>query len=479
MRSRSWPERAALALGAVVEGIWCGALAAALAGASWVALTAFAALTILAGALVARRLDEGKGAGGVRAARLLALGLILAATGVLLVAGRAWAPPSLLWQVARDFVYAGGLVLVGIYLGRAAEAPDVAVRRAVRGFALLCIILVTAALAGSAPAWVAWAVVAALIAGGLLVAVARYRDLIDLVDPAERMPAWPWLLAVAGAVLLVVAVGALLSLAFRVDAILSILHVVGGALRYALDGVAYAFVYAAAALMRGLSWVLGLFHVRAWHGKWAPPLKPKLNPELPLNGKGFRFPSAGKLVGTIAGAVLVIGALLALVVVSLRRIRREPSAEVMVVEEREELTSLRTAAGQFAGRLGRRLRSRFDGLFRRETLTPAELVRRRYAELERRLSRAGRPRLPGVTVREYLKAGAAVPDVVPGSPPPDAVPGSPSPDAVPAASPPDVAPPPRAAADLAGIYELARYSARTIDVAQVRRFEALAGVFEV
>ena len=71
--------------------------------------------------------------------------------------------------------------------------------------------------------------VAALVAGGLLVAVARYRDLIDLVDPAERMPAWPWLLAVAGAVLVVVALGALLSLAFRVDAVLSILHVVGGA----------------------------------------------------------------------------------------------------------------------------------------------------------------------------------------------------------------------------------------------------------
>ncbi|MEI6726867.1 MAG: hypothetical protein WCN81_11680, partial [Actinomycetes bacterium] len=332
MRSSSWPERAALALGAVVEGIWCGALAAALAGASWVALTAFAALAILAGALVARRLDEGKGgvgAGGERAARLLALALILGATGVLLVAGRAWAHPSLLWQLARDFVYAGGLVLVGIYLGRAPAAPDVAVRRAVRAFALLCVILVTAALAGSVPGWAAWAVVAALVAGGLLVALARYRDLIDLVDPAERMPAWSWLLAVAGAVMIVVALGALLSLAFRVDAVLAVLHTLREVLRYVLEGIAYALAWAAVALSRALAWVLGIFHVRAWQPKWVPPLRPKLNPELPLNGKGYRFPSTGKLAGTFAGAVLVIGVLLALVVVALRRIRREPPAEVM------------------------------------------------------------------------------------------------------------------------------------------------------
>ncbi len=382
---------------------------------------------------------------------------------MLLVAGRSWAHPSLLWQAARDFVYAAGLVLVGIYLGRAPEAPDAAVRRAVRAFALLCVILVTAALAGSTPGWAAWAVVASLAAGGLLVALARYRDLVDLVDPAERMPAWPWLLAVAGALLAVVALGALLSLAFRTDAILSILHVVGGALRYALDGIAYALVYTAAALMRGLSWILGLFHVRAWHAKWVPPLKPKPPVIAPWrNGSGYRFPSAGKLAGTIAGAVLVIGGLLALVAVSLRRLRREAPSEVMVVEEREELASLRSVAGEFAGRLGGRLRRRFDGLFRREALTPAELVRRRYAELERRLSRAGRPRQPGTTVRDYLAAAAQ-----PLAPPPAAT-SAPPPAA---AAPSSVGP---AAADLAGLYELARYSAQEVDDSQAERFASLA-----
>ena len=64
MRSRSWSETATLVLGAVVDGVWCGALAAALAGASWPLLALFAAGVILCGALVARRLDMGgRGAG--------------------------------------------------------------------------------------------------------------------------------------------------------------------------------------------------------------------------------------------------------------------------------------------------------------------------------------------------------------------------------------------------------------------------------
>ncbi len=54
MRSRSWTDRAAFALGAAADGVWCGALAAALTGASWPALALFAAGVILAAALVAR-----------------------------------------------------------------------------------------------------------------------------------------------------------------------------------------------------------------------------------------------------------------------------------------------------------------------------------------------------------------------------------------------------------------------------------------
>ncbi len=382
-----------------------------------------------------------------------------------MVAGRAWAHPSLLWQAARDFVYAGGLVLVGISLGRSTQAPDVAVRRAVRAFALLCVILVVAALAGSEPGWGAAAVVTSIAAGGLLVAVARYGDLIELVDPAERMPALPWLLAVAGAVLVVVAAGALLSVVLRADAVLWALHALGGVLRFALDGIAFAIGYAGATLARGLAWVLGLLHVHPWHAKWVPPQAPKPPVAAPYrHGSGFKFPGTAKLAGMIAGAVLVIGGLLALVALALRRVRREAPAEASVLEEREELTSLRSAAGQFAGRLGRRLRSRLGGMLHREPVTPAERVRRRYAELERRLTGAGQPRPIGVTVREYLASVERE-----AGPRPDPSAGHPQPE------PSTCQPLP--AADLAGLYELARYSGHFVDTAQAERFEALALVF--
>jgi hypothetical protein len=78
--------------------------------------------------------------------------------------------------------------------------------------------------------------------------------------------------------------------------------------------------------------------------------------------------------------------------------------------------------------------------------TPAELVRRRYEELERRLLRAGHVRSPWTTVRAFLLAVWAG--------------GSPAP-----------------AVDLAVIYELARYSDHSVDDSTARRFEALAAEF--
>jgi hypothetical protein len=164
----------------------------------------------------------------------------------------------------------------------------------------------------------------------------------------------------------------------------------------------------------------------------------------------------------------------------------------MVVEEREALTSLRSAAGAFAARLGRRLRRRLASR-RRGPGTPAELVRRRYADLERRLARAGRPRLPGVTVRDHLaavamavaaavaSAGTAAPGSAQAAPPQAAPPQDAQPqDAQPQDAPPQAVPPPLAlAAELASVYELARYSAHTVDTTAARRFEALARGFGV
>ena len=117
------------------------------------------------------------------------------------------------------------------------------------------------------------------------------------------------------------------------------------------------------------------------------------------------------------------------------------------MEEREALGSLREAAGAAAAGLGRRLRRRFSGFGRREARSPGELVRLRYAQLERRLAASGTARPPGVTVRDYLSSCAADME----------------------------APPP--AADVAGLYELARYSEHAVDAVQAKRFEELAQAF--
>jgi hypothetical protein len=162
----------------------------------------------------------------------------------------------------------------------------------------------------------------------------------------------------------------------------------------------------------------------------------------------YREPAAGssptRLVLTVTAAVVAVAGSLAVVVYALRRLRRKTTADEAVVEERETLGSLRGAAASAAAGLGRRLRRRFSGLGRREARSPGELIRLRYARLERRLEASGRARLPGVTVRDYLVSCTATME----------------------------APPP--AADLAGLYELARYSAHTVQADQAKRFEELA-----
>ena len=173
-----------------------------------------------------------------------------------------------------------------------------------------------------------------------------------------------------------------------------------------------------------------------------------------LNPRHLRLWSGSRLLFTAFAALGALGLAFALVAVALRRFRRQPSAEAMVVEEREALVSLRSAAGAFAAALGRRLRRRLPAR-RRDPRSPAELVRRRYAELEQRLAGGGRPRPAGATVRDHLAAAA------PASA--DAGRGPVEGD--------------EPAAELAAIYELARYSHHSVDASQARRFEALARAF--
>jgi len=456
VRSRSAFEYSGIALGAVAEGIWCGALAAALTGSSWLLSAVFSAATVAAAAYLARW--AGVAEHRARVGRLLSVTLIAVAACLLVVAGRAWEHPYVVWHVVRDVVFAGGLTALGVYLGRDASAPDAAVRRAVRAFALLCAVLVCAALAGSTPGWAAPAVVAALVVGGLLIAVVRYRSLTGLVSDADRLPAWPWLLAVAGALLSVVAVAALVGQLLSVDVLRWTLDVLGALLGYVLGALAYLVGWAGAGLLRAATWVLGLVHIHATTTDWTPPLAPKA-PTISLSpGQPWLASGRTRLILTVVGAVAAVAASVAVVLFALRRLGRRPAGQLPpVVEEREALRSLSSAAGTFAGGLGRLLRRRLSALRRREPLSPAELVRRRYAQLERRLTAAGHARSPGKTVRDFLMAVAAQ-------------------EALPVSMPPP--PPVDLAADLATLYELARYSAHTVDGAQARRFEELAQAVE-
>jgi hypothetical protein len=307
-------------------------------------------------------------------------------------------------------------------------------------------VIACAASVGSTPAWAGAAVVAALVAGGLLVAVVRYRTLVELVADADRLPAWPWLLAVTGTVVGVVAVAALLNGLIGVDVLRWALDALGALLGYVLGALAWAIGWAGAGVLWLVRWLLGLIHVKAPSTGWTPPHAPKAPTIVPRPEDSWLAAGITRLIATVVGATAAIVGSLAVVVLALRRMRRRRPAEA-VVEERESLGSLRSAAGAFVGGLGRRL-GRLAAARRRRPLTPAEEVRRLYAQLERRLTTAGQPRLPGVTVREYLAAvltadGASH----------------------------DTASP---AADLAATYELARYSAHALDPGQSRRFADLA-----
>ena len=270
--------------------------------------------------MLARRF--GRGGGRERGARLRAVVLILLASAALLVAGRAWAHPSSLWLVVRALVYASGLVALGLSLGSDPLSPEAAFRRAVRGFALLAAVLLVAGLAGATPSWAPWAVVAALVVGGLLVAVVRYESLTDLVDPVERLPAWPWLLAVAGAVLVVIAVGALLSQVLRANVLLLGLDVVAAVLRFALAGVAYLIGYAGAGLVRGLAWLLGAVHLHSFQPIQRPRALSAPVALRHLNPRHLRLWSGSRLLFTAFAALGALGLAFALVAVALRRFRR-------------------------------------------------------------------------------------------------------------------------------------------------------------
>ena len=182
---------------------------------------------MLAAAVIAEW--TGASAGRDRAGRVAAAILVAVAVVVLLAAGGACGRTttssgrscgtSCSWACSPFSAFR---------LGGEEPSPEGAVRRAVRAFVLLCAVLVFAAAAGSTPGWATVAVVVALLAGVLLIAVMRYRALTDLVAEADRLPSWPWLLAVTGAVLCVVAGAALVNQLLDIDALRWLLGALAG-----------------------------------------------------------------------------------------------------------------------------------------------------------------------------------------------------------------------------------------------------------
>ena len=447
MRSRSALEWAGMALGAVAHGVWCGVLAAAFTGAAWPPLAAFAAAAMLVAAAVARwsTPDDDR----VRRGRVLLVGFVLMGTAALFVAGRSWTHEYVVWQVVRDVAFVAGVLALGVSLGRERQVPEEAVRLAVRAFAILCVVLAGASVAGAALQWPAAAVAAVLVAGGMHVALVRYRSLTDLVADGDRLRAWPWLLAVTAAILGVLAVAALAGVLLDAGGSHGLLASAVAVLAYVARVLAWAVGWIGAGLFRGIAWLAGLVHVHLPRSK-LPPLKlgvgkPPMTQQVPPHPSGF-----SKILAASVAAVVAIAASVAVVVLALRRLRHASPGAHRFVEERDSVRSVRSGAAEALGSLGRRLR-RLAGFGRRPPDSPAELIRFRYGQLEGRLRKAGAPRSAGKTVRDYLAACEAKEGAGPGRP--------------------------ASAAELAGLYELARYSASAVDDQQARRFEELARGF--
>ena len=213
MPSRSTLEWAAIALGAVVQSVWLGVLASAFSGAGWPPLSAFAAAVVLAAAAATRWTAPDPRR--LRRGRWLLVALVLVAAAALFAAGRGWTLDFVAWQLARDAVYAAAAAGLGIRLGRGDDVPGQAFARAARAFGALIAVLVLAGVTATPlPGQVA-AVATAVVAGGLYIAVVRYRALSDVVTAEDRLPLWPWLLSVTSVIAAVLVVTGLVRRLWR------------------------------------------------------------------------------------------------------------------------------------------------------------------------------------------------------------------------------------------------------------------------
>ena len=151
-------------------------------------------------------------------------------------------------------LFSAGVAVLGVWMARGDFGPDEAFGRAARAFGILCAVLVLSGLTGTTVQWPAAAVATVVVAGGLHVALLRYRALTDVVSEDDRLPAWPWLLAVTTAIVAVLVVTGLAAALLGGDALHTVLEDALAVIAYVAGVLAWVF----ALVVRGVAWLAGL-----------------------------------------------------------------------------------------------------------------------------------------------------------------------------------------------------------------------------
>ena len=393
-----WLDQGALpALACLLESLWLSVVAALIAGVSWPLLVGgtLAIMAVPAATTVSAR----AGRLSVRMSRTIVLVTALAATATLISLQAHTSISRTVGLAMVDLLFVVLASWLGIRVGEASVGIDEALARAARGFGLVFVALLLARLAQQPFGEAGVAVTGVVAAAALLVALARWSESLTMTDRRYGVSGWTWLAGIlatiAGILLFAVVLAALAHgtpLAWTLSAILD-------GLRYVLHALMFVAATLAYAVLRALSWVLGLFHVHRpnWlaHGQ-VPHLRPtRLLRVTSHSGHGSTLlrDVAWPLLAAMAG-----GALVFVLAHAVRRIRQGDSPEPL--EERESLISapdLLDSARRRLARLVARLPRR-----RAAPSSPAEAVRRHFAALERSLATLGQPRRPGQTARLYL-----------------------------------------------------------------------------
>jgi hypothetical protein len=407
-----WLDLGALpALACLVESLWLSVAAALIAGVSWPLMLGgtLAVMSVPAWATLAARAARL----GTRPSRVIVGAAALGSVATLVSLQSHGSIGRAAGLAVADMLFVVVASWLAIRIGETSVGVDEALGRAARGFGLVFVVILFARLALQPFAAAGAAVTGVVAAAALLVALARWSESLAMTDRRYGVSGWTWfagILATIAGVLLIAVV--LAALAHGAPLAWTFSVIVDG-LRYLLHAVTFVAASVAYAVLRALSWALGLFQLH--RPSWVQhPHTPHIQVSAmrrvmsPGSGRSALLSNvAWPLLATMAG-----GALLFLLVHAVRRIREGDSPEPL--EERESLVSasdLLTSAQRQLSHLVARLPRR-----QAAPSSPAEAVRRQFAVLERSLAALGEPRRPGQTARLYLLGIGELREVPPAGP---------------------------------------------------------------